>query len=336
MTHTRTIQPTPPRVILVPLDGSELAEQALATATARARQAQATLHLVSVREPMPALSLPPDLPMPMHQLETEALQELQEYLDAVAARVGATLSTPVVTAVTKGEPATALCEYVERHEVDFVVMTTHGRSGLSRVWLGSVADRMLRRLAIPVLLLHADETPPPAEFRQLLVALDGDIEQPLLDGLVALGARPGVTRCLLTRVVEPTIPVLSELAVRPGNLPPDWTAKQTTRARTYLSRIADPLAKAGWEVECQVLVGRGVAVQVLALAEACAADCIVVGTHGARGLERLFLGSVADKIVRGAKVPVLVAPVGRLDDEVLETMRSGDSCTVGPALPAMA
>jgi nucleotide-binding universal stress UspA family protein len=66
-------------------------------------------------------------------------------------------------------------------------------------------------------------------------------------------------------------------------------------------------------VDSQVLVGRGVATQVLALAEACGADCIVVGTHGARGIERLLLGSVADKIVRGARVPVLVAPVGHLE-----------------------
>jgi nucleotide-binding universal stress UspA family protein len=322
-------------VILVPLDGSELAEQALAVASARAQQAQAALHLVSVREPMPALALPPDAPLPMHQLEAEAVEDLQEYLNAVAARVGMGLSTRVVTAVVTGEPATALCEYVERHEVDLVVMTTHGRTGLSRLWMGSVADRMLRRLGIPVLLLHADETAPPAEFRQLVVALDGDIEQPLIDGMMALGARPGMTRCLLTRVVEPAIPVLSELALRPAHLPPNWTAKQVMRARTYLGRIADPLTRAGWEVDCQVLVGRGVAIQVLALAEACAADCIVVGTHGARGLERLFLGSVADKIVRGAKIPVLVAPVGHLDVEVLETARSSASRTISPARPAL-
>ena len=88
-------------------------------------------------------------------------------------------------------------------------------------------------------------------------------------------------------------------------------------------------------MDCQVLVGRGVAIQVLALAEACAADCIVVGTHGARGLERLFLGSVADKIVRGAKIPVLVAPVGHLDVEVLETARSSASRTISPARPAL-
>jgi nucleotide-binding universal stress UspA family protein len=60
-----------------------------------------------------------------------------------------------------------------------------------------------------------------------------------------------------------------------------------------------------------VLVGRGIAGQVLELADAIGADCIVAGTHGARGMQRLMLGSVADKIVRGAKVPVLVVPVGQ-------------------------
>jgi nucleotide-binding universal stress UspA family protein len=124
-----------------------------------------------------------------------------------------------------------------------------------------------------------------------------------------------VTRCILTRVVEPTIPVLSGLALRPGHLSPDWTAKQVEDARRYLEGLGEPMAREGWDVDWEVVVGRGIAAQVLALAEAGAADCIVVGTHGARGVERLLLGSVADKIVRGAKVPVLVAPVGHIAGE---------------------
>jgi nucleotide-binding universal stress UspA family protein len=68
------------------------------------------------------------------------------------------------------------------------------------------------------------------------------------------------------------------------------------------------LGAQGWDVSWEVLVGRGVASKVLELAEASRADAIVVGTHGARGMERLVLGSVADKIVRGSRVPVLVAP----------------------------
>ena len=329
MIRTKLTQPPRPRAILVPLDGSQLAERALAAGIARARKAGAALHLVSVREPLPPLALPPDVPLPTHQLEAEAMEDLREYQAAVTETARTHLATPVIAEVLAGDPATELCRYIEAHDVDLVVMTTHGRTGLSRLWLGSVADRMLRRLAIPVLLLHPGDAPVITEFSHLVVALDGDIEEPVIDAMMALGARPGSTRCILTRVVEPPMPVLSGLAMRPGHLPPDLTSQQVAEARSYLSRVAEPMVSAGWDVDWQVLVGRGVASQVLALAEASAADCIVVGTHGARGLERLLLGSVADKVVRGAKVPVLVAPVARMAEPVTSGSRVRVSDAIG-------
>jgi nucleotide-binding universal stress UspA family protein len=292
---------SPPRLrgILVPLDGSDLAEQALAVGVARARRSDATLHLVSVQEPYPALALPPEVPIPTADLERQALAERRQYLETLATAARASLQAPVLVTVLAGDAATALAGYVESHEVDLVVMTTHGRTGLSRLWLGSVADRLLRRLAVPVLLLHAGEAPQATEVRHLVVALDGDIEEPVFDAIVALGARPGVTRCILTRVV-------------PGSHPgPQRTEQLVEQARAYLARLAEPMAAAGWDVDWQVVVGRGIASQILALAEASGADCIAVGTHGLRGVERLLLGSVADKIVRGSRVPVLIAPVRR-------------------------
>lgn len=315
------------RAILVPLDGSDLAEQALRVATARAQRAGAELHLVSVHQPVPVSSLPAEIAVPVQQLDTDALDNLRRYLSGVAAAMQTTLRTRVVTAALRGDVATELCRYVEDNDVDLVVMTTHGRTGLSRLWLGSVADRLLRRLAIPVLLLHPGDEARAADHRHMVVALDGDIEEPILDAMVVVGAKPGVTRCLLVRVVEPTVPVWSGLAAYPGHLPTDLTARQVDDAWQYLGRIADRLEKAGWEAEPEVLVGRGVANQVLALAEACGADCIVVGTHGTRGLERLLIGSVADKIVRGARVPVLVAPVGHTETALLTNGRAAAPAT---------
>jgi nucleotide-binding universal stress UspA family protein len=298
-----------PRGILVPLDGSELAEQALAVGASRARKAGATLHLVSVHEPMPLGGMPPDYPIVMFDLEEETRASLAEYLESVAAVARATLQTPVITSLVTGAAAAALCEYVDLHSVGLVVMTTHGRGGLSRFWLGSVADRMLRRLDVPVLLLHPRDVPQSTEFHRILVALDGQIEAPVVDAARALGEPAAAARYVLTRVVEPTIPVLSGLAARPGHLPPNWNEAREIEARNYLARLTDELRATGLDATSQVLVGRGVAAQVLELAEAIGADCIVAGTHGARGMERLLLGSVADKIVRGAHVPVLVAPV---------------------------
>jgi nucleotide-binding universal stress UspA family protein len=302
------VSPRALRGVLVPLDGSELAEQALSVGAAHARRTGATLHLVTVHEPMPLAAVPPDYPMPMQELETEIHEERLRYLEPVARSARASLPTPVVASVVTGHPAAALCEYVETHPVDLVVMTTHGRGGLSRLWLGSVADRMLRRVAIPVLLLHPDETLQSTAFRRVLVALDGRIEQPVLGAVELLGSEANGLHCTLTRVVEPSVPVLSSLAARPARLPPDWNAKQEAEARHYLATLADQLGTRGWNISWQLLIGRGVASQVLELADAIQADVIVVGTRGSRGVERLLLGSVADKIVRGARVPVLVAP----------------------------
>jgi nucleotide-binding universal stress UspA family protein len=297
------------RGILVPLDGSEVAEQALAVGASRARMDGATLHLVSVHEPMPLGGMPPDYPIAMFDLEEQTRADLAKYLESVAGQARASLQTPVITSIVTGSAAGALCEYVESHSVGLVVMTTHGRGGLNRLWLGSVADRMLRRLEVPVLLLHPRDVPQPTEFRRILVALDGEIEEPLVDAAFALVGAAPPARYVFTRVVEPTIPVLSGLAARPGHLPPDWNQMREIEARDYLARLTDRLRTDGLDATSQVLVGRGIAGQVLELADAIGADCIVAGTHGARGMERLMLGSVADKIVRGAKVPVLVVPV---------------------------
>jgi nucleotide-binding universal stress UspA family protein len=296
-----------PRAVLVPLDGSELAEQALAVGAARARRTGAALHLVTVHEPWPALALPPDFPVARTDLEERVGEELRQYVESVAAATRAFLPSQVTATTLTGGVAEALCGFVETHGVDLVVMTTHGRGGLSRLWLGSVADRLLRRVGVPVLLLHPSDAPQPTQFHQLLVALDGEIEQPVLDAALALGG-PESTTWTLARVVEPAVPVLSGLAARPTHLPPDWNARRETEARNYLARLAERLAGAGHAVDWRVHVGRGVAGQLLELADATRADCIVVGTHGARGMERALLGSVADKVVRGARVPVLVAP----------------------------
>lgn len=298
-----------PGGILVPLDGSEMAEQALAVGASRARKSGAALHLVSVHEPMPLAGMPPDFPAVMPDLEEQTRANLTEYLESVAALARASLTTPVITSVVTGAAAAALCEYVKSHPVGLVVMTTHGRGGLSRWWLGSVADRMLRRLNVPVLLLQPRDVAQPTEFRRILVALDGEIEEPVVDAALALGGPAPAARYIFTRVVEPTIPVLSGFAARPGHLPPNWNEVREIEARNYLARLTDRLRAKGLDATSQVLLGRGVAGQVLELADAIGADCIVAGTHGARGMERLMLGSVADKLVRGAKVPVLVAPV---------------------------
>jgi nucleotide-binding universal stress UspA family protein len=147
------------RTILVPLDGSELAERALPEAADLARQPGAQLLLVRAAEAhVPAVVDPTEA-------QVRVVQEAERYLAGVQARLAATGVTDVQTSVWYGPPAYAIIEAARLRHADLIVMTTHGRSGLGRLILGSVAESVLRGTTTPILLLRAPEAPvepPPA------------------------------------------------------------------------------------------------------------------------------------------------------------------------------
>lgn len=142
--------------IMVPLDGSELAEQALTHAQYLAKTSGATLHLVRVVEPPAAVRMH-GVGAPVNVYEeviAAQRQEAIEYLDILRARVRSDGPT-VQTAQLDGTATTVLLDYVQTVQIDLVVMTAHGRSGLTRSGLGSVADRVTRGGTTAVLLVPA-------------------------------------------------------------------------------------------------------------------------------------------------------------------------------------
>jgi nucleotide-binding universal stress UspA family protein len=297
-------------IVLVPLDGSGFAEQALPVAAAIARRTDATLHLASVQMPMPVLAPGAE----DFAVDVNVHRELREQLQAYLASTAQTVSTPhgleVTSALLDGLPADALAQYARAKHVALIVMTTHGHGGLSRLWLGSVADRLLRRVTVPVLLLRPREEPPQTEFRRILVALDGSSEsEAVVEPAVALGAPARDAHYTLIQVVEPPVALITRMAMHPAHLRPHWREHQENRARSFLERVANRLRARGLAVTTQVLSARGAGEQIVKCADAAGADLIAVGTHGSRGWERMLLGSVADKVVRGATQPVLVVPV---------------------------
>jgi nucleotide-binding universal stress UspA family protein len=298
------------RNIVVPLDGSGYAEQAIAVAGAIARRSGGALRLVSVEEPLPALVLASGSPEVAREVELEECDQLTRYLDSIAGAVRDVHPGTVGTAVLQGPVATAITGYAQVNAVDLVVMTTRGRGQFNRWLIGSVADQLLRHIQVPVLLLHPRELPQPTEFRHILIALDGETEDPVLTPAVALGALYPAAHYTLVRVVQPSLPIVTPFAPYPMSLEPERTAGLVVEARSYLEKIGSQLRTRGLEATSRVVVGFGVASQVLQLAEALGVDCIVVGTHGRRGMERLVLGSEAGRIVRGAAVPVLIGPAG--------------------------
>lgn len=153
--------------ILVPLDGSALAETALLSAVPLAEATGAALLLVRAAE-APALAVGDPA-----EAQVRVVREAEEYLDAVRSRVQGESRTPITAAVWYGEPAEAIAEAARFNRVDMVVMTTHGRSGLGRLLLGSVAETVIRSTATPILVLHPDGAPLQASSGESRPAVGG-------------------------------------------------------------------------------------------------------------------------------------------------------------------
>ncbi|HYB41436.1 MAG TPA: universal stress protein [Candidatus Methylomirabilis sp.] len=139
--------------ILVPLDGSALAEEAIAKAIEFTRSAEPTLTLLRAAEAptMPGVD-PTDA-------QVTVVREAEEYLAGVAARLKARGITRVETSVWYGPAALSIVEAARYRKADLIVMSTHGRTGLGRLILGSVAESVLRGTTTPILLLRAAEAP---------------------------------------------------------------------------------------------------------------------------------------------------------------------------------
>ena len=138
--------------VLIPLDGSPLAEQALPHAIAQARRSQAELILLRVLEPFAharGLSLGD-----LKRIEQQASTWAHEYLECIASDVRQQ-DVPVQAVIIGGRPHVEIPQYAETNEVDLIVMSTRGQSGLSRWLMGSVADRVVRGANVPVLLVRA-------------------------------------------------------------------------------------------------------------------------------------------------------------------------------------
>jgi nucleotide-binding universal stress UspA family protein len=139
--------------ILVPLDGSALAETALSAAISLAESTGAALLLLRAAE---APTLPGGDPT---DAQVKVVREAEEYLDAVKRRTRSSTAGEIITAVWYGSAPEAIAEAARFNHVDMIVMTTHGRSGLGRIFLGSVAESVMRSTSTPILVLHPDGVP---------------------------------------------------------------------------------------------------------------------------------------------------------------------------------
>jgi nucleotide-binding universal stress UspA family protein len=318
-TARRRASASPPiriRSVLVPLDGSPFAEQALPWAAAIAVAALARLRLTLVHQ-SPS---PPPLDEGTRRLYTRielALRKSErEYLAKVADRLRQQHGAHVAKATLQGAPAPALVRYVREVEPEIVVMTTHGAGGIRRAWIGSVADQLVRSLETPLLLIRPREGEPVADqvagTREILVALDGSRRAEAALPPAATLAMLLQARLALIRVVHPIVRLTDPVRRFPLGFDEELTRLGRAEAQDYLEGVAERLSEAGAPASGVTVLGSSVFEAIQDAARAPGTGMIALASHGRGGVPRLVLGSVADKLVRGGELPVLVTrPRGR-------------------------
>lgn len=296
--------------IVVPLDGSEFGERALPVAVALARRSDAVLELVHVREPAVPTS---GAPVPDPRFDDEVEQLVRSRVASLADALARDSGLQVSPVFLNGDVAPAVQAYVAERGADLIVMTSHGRGGLSRAWLGSVADELVRRSTAPLLLVRPDgEGAPVAQeplFRRVLVPLDGSPRaEEVLAHAAALGT-PGSTEFLLLHVLTPR--PWSDLIPGDGTMLDREEAARhldelQARGDAYLERVADSFREIGTRVTTHTARRAQAGPAILDFASEHDADLIVLSTRVRSATERLLIGSVADKVLRGAAVPLLL------------------------------
>ena len=308
--------------IVVPLDGSPLAAQALPHARALAALIGAKLHLMTaVPELRGETDYTPIVDMytynpslgeaKSHNLTRvwDALHsQATVYLDAQAKAVRAA-GLPVTVEVCREAPAEAILAVAIGQQATFIVLATHGRSGLKHWTLGSVADKVLHAAPMPVLLVRSSPATPEQEvrFRNILVPLDGStLAQQALPLAADLAKRTGAA-ITLVQAIAPTDDVLTGTALT--GLPPIQLdgVYQALHAQAHreLAEASDNLRAQGLQVST-VIDSSSAADLIIAAANRCQADLIVMATHGRSGFSRWALGSVADKVLHATLTPLLL------------------------------
>jgi nucleotide-binding universal stress UspA family protein len=308
--------------ILVPLDGSALAERALPVASRVAHASGGALLVLRVI-PSAELLAPPAASL---AIPTAAEHErASAYLRTIAQRPDLA-GLPTESVIREGDPAATILEEAASRHTELIILGSHGRTGLLRWVLGSVAERVARHAALPVLVVRADGPipagPHPDAERPLciLVGLDGSARAESALGpaiaLVTALATPAQGAVHLLRVVHPYL-VEEQAQQHPHRACTDLPAVE--QAKAYLSGVAAQLhqvqqapVRVTWSVNISGDVAQALAEGATSGEDAEGAgvfgrcDLIALATHGRTGLQRWAVGSVAERVLQSSRLPLLI------------------------------
>jgi nucleotide-binding universal stress UspA family protein len=297
------------KTLLIPLDGSALAEQSLGQAAAIARATRAAIDIVTVHQPRSRDGYG-DAPH-----DDRSLNDEHHYLETIASELVAGGSIRVSHSMLSGDPEEMISRRAADIEADLIVITSHGRTGFSRTWFGSVADGLVRRGPAPVLILRpiagdARRTAAHHLFDHVLVPLDGsalaaEILPTAIDLARCSGARItllGVVQPMLSSPYDPSGLLPYSIVLRDESVTSGLVEDAIKDLKALSARLAaDGVAS----VDAHVVVAENVANGIVEFARSHDVDVVAISTHG-RGTSRYFVGSVADKVLRASRLPILL------------------------------
>ena len=297
--------------MLVPLDGSELAEVVFPYAKELAARLDLDVILLHVYSPEERELIP------MHQSYVERAAEIiRRESEEVREKTGIQPGGKALEArgeLAVGHPAEEILRYADGNDIDVILMATHGRSGVRRWAMGSVADKVLRASGVPVWLVRAGI---PEEIvydkwprRTILVPLDGsELAESVLSHVEAVAKQRGA------ELVDVVLLTVCEPLFFPSDYPPAIPLTGERLAEQYLAGVEKRFKNVGLKVRSEVLVGEPLAGkpadEIVDYANRNHFNLIVIATHGRSGISRWAYGSVAEKVLLGVSSPIfLVRPV---------------------------
>jgi nucleotide-binding universal stress UspA family protein len=294
--------------ILVPLDGSSVAEQVLPYARFWCRRLTVPVELLGVIDGFGSASSV-DAARKAHYVE-KLVDDTRRASEAYLELVGSTFPRTLITySVETGKPAEVIIEKAAYDKGTLVAMATHGRSGMSRWLLGSVTEKVLRATANPLLLVRSGEggkSGGEVKFESIVVPLDtSKLAESVLPDVIDLAQRLNL-EVILVHVCA--VPLSAYYGAEDYYNPhyQDLAAQLKQEAGHYLERKVRELKEQGLERVSAVVFEGSAADEIIAFARRESNSLVAMCTHGYSGVKHWVLGSVAEKVVRHSGDPVLV------------------------------
>lgn len=269
-----------------------------------AAEAEARINLVHVHDPHGE----PERLADAQAARSQGEQRARAYLESIGKQISPVSPVPVDVTLLQGRVADCVLDHAKAADVDLIALTSHGRGPLSRYWLGSTTDELIRRSAVPLLVVRPTEGDPDfahePPLKKVLIPLDGSaFAEQILEPVASLGTVMNAEYELI-RVVRPDYdPGPDPFFSTPQHVPDE---EAEALALEYLGNVRDRLAKrVSTTIKVDAFSNANTA-QAIADIGNRRFDLIALATHGKSGLSRLMLGSIADKVIRGARVPILV------------------------------